>query len=147
MRRILLTAIRAYQRYLSPYKGFGCAYRLHTGRLGCSALGYRAIRRYGIVKGLSILRRRTYLCGVAHRRYAASPQRPPRAQRGDCDLGCDLPMDFAANLPGGKSCSNPGSYVSCCDCGSCDWPDRKKNKEQERGIHLPPRRRPASQRG
>ena len=45
------TAIGAYQRYLSPYKGFCCAYRAHTGRASCSALGARVIRRHGLLAG------------------------------------------------------------------------------------------------
>lgn len=147
MRAILLAAICGYQRYLSPHKGFCCAYRVHTGRSGCSALGYRAIRRYGAMSGLAVLRRRIYLCGVAHRRFTLPLQRPPRAQRGDCDPGCDFPCDFGGHASGGKSCSL-GHYLSCCDVGSCDWPERKKKgKEREQGIHLPSPRKASSQRG
>ena len=38
MRALALVAIGAYQRYVSPYKGFCCAYRAHTSRASCSAL-------------------------------------------------------------------------------------------------------------
>jgi putative component of membrane protein insertase Oxa1/YidC/SpoIIIJ protein YidD len=38
-REALLVAIRFYQRHVSPRKGYRCAYRVHTGRCGCSALG------------------------------------------------------------------------------------------------------------
>jgi putative component of membrane protein insertase Oxa1/YidC/SpoIIIJ protein YidD len=48
MHRAFLLAIGLYQKYLSPHKGFCCAYRTHTGRAGCSALGFRAVRRYGV---------------------------------------------------------------------------------------------------
>jgi len=44
MRKLVLAAITGYQTYLSPYKGFCCAYRVHTGRKSCSALGFRAVR-------------------------------------------------------------------------------------------------------
>lgn len=148
MRVIALLTIRAYQRYLSPLKGFCCAYGAHTGRRTCSALGYRAIQRYGVRGGLLILRRRLYLCGVAYRRHATPVPRPPRAQRGDCDLGCDLPCDLSPDLPGCKSGSSARNLISCCDCGSCDWPDRKKkDREQERGIHIPSYRGRSPQRG
>lgn len=139
MRRLVLAAISAYQRYMSPYKGFCCAYRTHTGRQSCSALGFRAVRRYGVIAGLAVLHRRTYLCGVAHRRFSPTHRRPHRAQRGDCDLGCDLPCDFNCDTPSGKSCSSITDFVSCCDCGSCDWPDRKrKGNEQEQYVYIPP---------
>lgn len=70
MRRFALEAIRIYQRHVSPRKGFSCAYRSHLGRFSCSTLGYRAIRRCGLLKGLAVLRQPTSLCAqtlVVHR--------------------------------------------------------------------------------
>ncbi|MDR2188187.1 MAG: membrane protein insertion efficiency factor YidD [Azonexus sp.] len=138
MRTLVLAAIKAYQRYLSPHKGFCCAYRHHTGRSSCSTLGFRAIRRYGVIDGVAVLRRRLYLCGVAHRRYGVMRRRPHRAQRGDC-LPCDLPCDPNCDF----SCDKPSNFVSdflnFCDCGDCNWPDRKsKGSEEEQHVHIPP---------
>jgi uncharacterized protein len=143
MRRIVLAAIHAYQRYVSPYKGFTCAYREHTGRASCSALGYRAIRRYGVFSGLALIRERTRLCGVAHRRYGCRP-RPPVSQRGSCDVGCDLPCAGGFDLPGGcdlpsaPSLARACDFLSCCDCGSCDWPRRRRDRSGEKYIYIPP---------
>lgn len=78
-RHIVLWAIRGYQRYISPYKGFSCAWRIHTGRCGCSAIGHRAIRRYGVLTGLAVLYQRLYLCGVAYRRFTLC--KPPSRQQ------------------------------------------------------------------
>lgn len=140
MRQLALATIAAYQRYLSPYKGFGCAYRIHTGHASCSVLGYRVIRRYGVIAGIALLRRRTYLCGVAHRRYSTAYQRPHRAQRGDCDLGCDLPCDFNFDLPSGKFCTSLPDFSGCCDCGGGS--DRKrKRSEPEKYVYIPPNTR------
>ena len=142
MRQLALATITAYQRYLSPYKGFGCAYRIHTGHASCSLLGYRVIRRYGVIAGIALLRRRTYLCGVAHRRYSTAYQRPHRAQRGDCDLGCDLPCDFNFDLPSSKSCSSLSDFSSCCDCGGGDGSDKKrKSSGPEKYVYIPPNTR------
>ena len=121
---LVISAIRFYQRRLSPHKGFCCAYRAHTGRQSCSTLGLRAVRRYGALTGLAVLRRRLYLCGVAHRRYGMA-RRPALAQRGDCD--CDLPCDFDFSGLG-----------SCVDCGSCDWGSGKKKDKDETRVHIPP---------
>ena len=40
-------AIIAYQRYVSPYKGFRCAYRARTGGWSCSEYARRLILRCG----------------------------------------------------------------------------------------------------
>ena len=45
---LALAAITLYQRFVSPRKGFSCAYRFHTGGPSCSVLGFRAVRRYGV---------------------------------------------------------------------------------------------------
>lgn len=140
MRDFVIGAITVYQRYLSPHKGFCCAYHHHTGRPSCSELGLRAVRRYGVLAGFAVLRERLYRCGVAHRRYAAALRRPHRRQRGDCDIGCDAPCDMNCDFPGGKSCEWAGNAANCCDCGSCDWPNRKdKRNDQEPYVHLPPK--------
>jgi len=133
MRAILLWAIHLYKRFISPHKGFACAYRVHTGRASCSTLGFRAIRHHGVVAGVSILRRRTYLCGVAHRRHTPC-RRPPAAQRGDCDPGCDLPCGHDCDLRGGDGLCD---LADCCDC---DWPKRKdkRRREKERYVYIPP---------
>ncbi|MDQ1813775.1 membrane protein insertion efficiency factor YidD [Massilia sp. CCM 9210] len=54
MKTLALSAIGFYQRHLSPYKGFRCAYCAYTGNASCSALGARAIRRYGVWDGLGV---------------------------------------------------------------------------------------------
>jgi putative component of membrane protein insertase Oxa1/YidC/SpoIIIJ protein YidD len=136
-----LGAIELYQRHVSPYKGFCCAYRVHTGHASCSALGKRAIRLYGLGKGLGVLRQRLYLCGVAHRRFGHTPAaRPLRYQRGDCDVGgCDFSPD--CDLPSGKSIGRVCDWLSCCgDLGSCDWPSSRRKKKDERDVRLPPQR-------
>ena len=56
LRCLALCAITFYQRCLSPAKGFSCAYRFHTGCQSCSVLGYRAIRRFGVWRGLYFCR-------------------------------------------------------------------------------------------
>lgn len=140
MRRAVLAAIRVYQRYVSPYKGICCAYREHTGRASCSALGYRAVRRHGVFAGLALIRQRTHRCGVAHRRYRN--QRVPmlHAQRGVCDIGCDLPCDGGCDLAGGGGFSKVCDFLSCCDWGGCDWPDRKRKSPQaEKHVYIPPK--------
>lgn len=144
MRLACLGAIRGYQRFVSPYKGFGCAYREHTGRASCSALGYRAVRRHGVRVGLALARRRMHLCGVVHRRRQEPGGALHRAtQRGLCDLGCDAPCDLGCDLPsGGTRWCRWLDPSCCCDAGSCDWPQRKRRdhwmRQQEKLVYIPP---------
>lgn len=101
MRRAAIAAIRAYQRHLSPRKGYGCAYRLVHGGSGCSGVGLRVIRRYGLAAGLLLLRERTRRCSAAHHQARAHRRLAAPHQRGDCDIGCldCLPCDAACDLP------------------------------------------------
>ena len=140
MREVLLAVIRLYKRFISPRKGFACAYRIHTGRRSCSSLGYRAVQLRGIAAGLAILQKRTSLCGVAQRRFS-SRLRPLPAQRGVCDLGCDLPCDLNCDLPSPRLLSGLCDLSSCCDCGSCDWPSRKSRNQSQREkyVYIPPK--------
>ncbi len=154
MKTLLLAAIRMYRRYLSPYKGFSCAWRIATGGESCSAYGYRVISRHGTKVGIGLLRRRMAACGDAHRHATASGQ-PRRAlppalhrQRGDCDIGCfdvsscDMPSCGKRNLL--------GFFVdlagnACCQ-GACDLADPtnwRKRKEAPGPTPKPlPRARP-----
>jgi uncharacterized protein len=138
-RSFCLWAIHLYQRHISPHKGFSCAYRVHTGRSSCSALGARAIRRFGVFPGIKMLQNRLHRCGVSHRRYAPPSMRPPSRQRGDCDVGCDLPCDSGCDGPSGKGLSRWCDLADCADACSCDWPQRK-NRKKDQDIYIPPKR-------
>lgn len=156
---LALAAIRFYQKSISPRKGFCCAYAAHTGRGSCSALGYRAISRYGVWRGLAVLDARLEKCGQAHRRRL--PRGALGRQAGFLDCGgcdapnCDLPGSCDApgcDLPGGcdvPSCDLPGNWRGCgrngvsvldtCgSCGDCDWRSRRKKKEREQYVVVSP---------
>lgn len=128
MRKIALAGITLYRRYLSPIKGFSCAYRLHRGGASCSAHGYRVIERYGVRTGLRLLRRRLNCCSRVHYEHATT--RPNlnasgmhRYQSGFCDAAFD-----ACNV-GSCACDilgNSGSFP----CDPTDWSRKKKNEKQ-----------------
>jgi putative component of membrane protein insertase Oxa1/YidC/SpoIIIJ protein YidD len=86
MRQLALCAIQLYRRYVSPYKGFSCAYRVHTGCASCSTLGYRAIRRYGLRNGLGILSHRLDRCSFAHGLSEKKRSSHRSSQAGFCDM-------------------------------------------------------------
>jgi putative component of membrane protein insertase Oxa1/YidC/SpoIIIJ protein YidD len=113
--RCSLAAIRAYQRHLSPRKGFSCALRGATGGRSCSAYGYRVIARCGLRKGLRLLRRRLDTCG-RQSRFGGGPL---SYQHGDCDPGCDVGCD-GGDLASGV-CDVLGNCGSGCGCDLGSW--------------------------
>ncbi|WP_230020426.1 membrane protein insertion efficiency factor YidD [Massilia sp. Bi118] len=135
--RLALAAIRGYQRWISPYKGYRCALCAVTGGESCSNYGFRVIERFGLRRGLGLLDRRFELCGHVHRRLAVAAQAPSRPhprspvrnpwrhkEQGVCDLPCDAP---GCDLPdlhchGGRACGGAGDLLDLASCG-CDIAD------------------------
>jgi putative component of membrane protein insertase Oxa1/YidC/SpoIIIJ protein YidD len=66
-RRGAVAAITGYQRYISPRKGFRCAYRVLTGGQSCSERIKRYIAKMGIAAGIRRARWQFALCREAHR--------------------------------------------------------------------------------
>jgi uncharacterized protein len=104
-------------------------------------LGLRAVRQHGALAGLALIRKRTRLCGITHRRFRKKVSRPLSAQHGVCDIGCDFPGDAGCDLPSGRGVTKFFDVIiSCCDCGGCDWPQRRsRSKEREKSIYIPPK--------
>ncbi|MCP2040581.1 putative component of membrane protein insertase Oxa1/YidC/SpoIIIJ protein YidD [Neisseria sp. HSC-16F19] len=117
-----LRLIRLYQRHLSPRKGYDCAYRVLHGGSGCSGVGYRLIRRYGLIRGYGALRRRFAHCRAARAQLYKRAVGAAYYQRGDCDL--PLPADCGHADVG--DCTNRidtrflADWLGCCDCGGLD---------------------------
>jgi putative component of membrane protein insertase Oxa1/YidC/SpoIIIJ protein YidD len=131
--RLALLAIRGYQRYLSPFKGFSCALCVATGGESCSAYGYRAIRRGGLQVGLRLLRQRLLLCGHVHRRRSVARHPLLHAQRGHCDLSCDVPTDLDC------ACDSLDTLSQFGDCSSVSrdwWRSRRGNRTSADTTHL-----------
>lgn len=138
MRTLALLAISGYQRYLSPHKGFCCAYREWTGARSCSALGKRVIQRYGLFNGVTLLRRRFDKCGAAAMRLAAR-----RSQSGFVDCACDIPTcDLpSCELPSGGCSSGLRDLSTCSDCAGCDCGDWKRDRHRQeklKEVYIPP---------
>ena len=126
MRVFALAAIRGYQRWISPHKGFCCALRAITGADSCSAYGYQVIERFGLRRGLGLLRRRLELCGHVHRSAApkAFAERPRLAirnpwrhkEQGHCDVLGDSPGCDLGHGQGGGACA-VSDLLDVATCG------------------------------
>jgi len=93
---VFASLITAYQRFISPHKGFVCAYRVCHGGQSCSAHAKAAFRQHGLVVGWRHMWRRFVLCAQAAEdiRQAkpgkgASGRRADYCAEGAC-LGCSL---------------------------------------------------------
>ena len=69
--RLALAGIGAYQRFLSPYKGFRCAHHACTGGMTCSNYGLFAIREHGLRAAIPRIRERLADCS----QYATDPMK------------------------------------------------------------------------
>jgi uncharacterized protein len=111
-----LTAIRGYQRFLSPRKGYGCAYRLRHGGTGCSGFARQAIATHGLIRALPLVRDRFRACHAAALAMDEDRGVPPRKKTRDRwwhwfdASGC---CDFHLC---GRGRAAPDSTPDGCDC-------------------------------
>ena len=115
MKQIALLMIVFYQRHISPHKGFSCAYRQHTGHASCSNLGYRAIRRFGVFKGIGVLKMRFSKCDEVHKIHYLFVQKI-KSQTGYCDLPCTL-----------DTLVEPCAADACANCSI--WPSSRTKQK------------------
>jgi putative component of membrane protein insertase Oxa1/YidC/SpoIIIJ protein YidD len=131
-------AIRDYQRYISPHKGFSCAHcKLHGGS-SCSGYFREIVAIEGLTKSLQLFPNRLAECREAYlilqsRKLAISKEDPEKStskkdkkthrtgeSECDCDDACDA-YDCCDTLTNNNS-------LSCDSCdtngdGSCDGGD------------------------
>ena len=69
---LTLLLISGYQQFVSPHKGWHCAYAALHGDASCSAYGKEAIARRGVIVGTRLLWERFDQCHAAAVALAAS---------------------------------------------------------------------------
>jgi putative component of membrane protein insertase Oxa1/YidC/SpoIIIJ protein YidD len=102
-RHIAIGGIGLYQRYISPYKGYACAYRVYYGGLSCSEYGRQVIADEGLVAGAVLLWQRFDECGEAATRAPNFPTRIHSMRCEECDsfpMSC-LPFN---KIPKNRRC-------------------------------------------
>lgn len=80
---LTVSAIRLYQRHISPIKGFRCAYGSEQGLKTCSAFGRHVFERYEASVAMSLLRRRFAACRQAYARLKIKMATPHASTRTD----------------------------------------------------------------
>jgi putative component of membrane protein insertase Oxa1/YidC/SpoIIIJ protein YidD len=138
MKYFALAAIKFYQRFISPYKGYRCAYSAMTGCKSCSVLGFRAIRRFGVLQGVVLLKQRLQRCAVAYHRYRKPSlpvmRGPLSAQRGFGDCGaCDLACT------GADACALLDGCAECASIGDCGLLRSRRRRQDDEYVVIPVR--------
>lgn len=146
MKELAIYFINFYQKFISPYKGFSCAYRVGTGKISCSGYGKIVINRFGLVKGVLLLKRRFIDCSICNKELKRKIEKEKidnfrfhNLQRGDIDCtGCDGLSDCSI----GDSCHLPTCSpcdllaIDKCvgdDCSifeDCGFESKEENKEK-----------------
>lgn len=86
-RRSAISGINAYQRHLSPRKGFVCPHRLLYGEVSCSEYVKRMVSRKGLLATASAAPARFRDCKVAAAQLSRN-----RAQGGCIIIPCCIPI-------------------------------------------------------
>ena len=117
-RFLALAIIRCYQKWISPHKGFRCAYQKFYRRESCSNFGLRVFEQHPPLAAWRLLRDRLGECKTAYDAFlAAEPQQEEpnnsRQQKGTkgksffyycqdsaCDIGANCCGDLLNSLLG-----------------------------------------------
>lgn len=68
--RILLFALEFYRRFISPIKGFKCAYGVETRTSTCSLVAKKALKEKPLTEALSEIADQLEACGDSARRIS-----------------------------------------------------------------------------
>ncbi|MEO0864779.1 MAG: membrane protein insertion efficiency factor YidD [Pseudomonadota bacterium] len=137
--RVALGGIWAYQRYLSPRKGYACAHRVAHGGTGCSGYAKQLIRDRGLIAALPGIRARFAACKrTAQQMHADREEQQDKDRRrkrrrehwfdtcatGFCGASL-VPCGSSANTSptetGSSTCTHCSNPLDGCDgCSACD---------------------------
>ena len=116
MRHFFIFLITLYQKYLSPHKGFSCAYACYHHSLSCSAMVKNIIAEHGVIAGWPLIKQQFLNCHLAYqlleterekqererrersRRRNRRPQRECFSRQDKCDCALEL-GDCVPDLP------------------------------------------------
>ncbi|HTW96462.1 MAG TPA: membrane protein insertion efficiency factor YidD [Candidatus Methylomirabilis sp.] len=127
-------SITVYQKFISPHKGYHCAYAAWHHDISCSEYGKREIAGEGVIKGLILLRQRFAECHSAARLICLAKQNGCSASAADssttekkesccctCWNGCGEKVGEGGEKVNDKVCnSSCGRSCGCDDDGGCD---------------------------
>jgi len=124
-RFVSIQLIEGDQKYISPRKGFSCAYRIQQGGESCSQYAKRQIQKRGLLNAIALVGRRFQACKAAgltlqSRAYSVGNQRYL--------IGTIRGKYIVAKADGGDcatACSGCVEVTACCYYCSGDNPDNR----------------------
>jgi putative component of membrane protein insertase Oxa1/YidC/SpoIIIJ protein YidD len=125
-------AIRGYQRWISPYKGFRCAHRLLHGRHSCSEFARLAILEHGVVDAWPGIRQQFGECRAA----ALFLRDQRRASLNSSDSDSDAEPETEGYELGGSDESDPNDRT--IDDRFYDESEKKRKRLAELPSHESP---------
>lgn len=95
IRFLSIGCIKLYQKFISPKKGFGCAYRIKHGGTGCSGAIIKIIEENSILDWRKLIKKRFNDCKLAAEEIKKDGSKKCKkckeCKAGDaCDFGCDV---------------------------------------------------------
>lgn len=125
--------IHFYQKFISPHKGFCCAYRKYSGGRSCSHYAVVAVRRFGVSALWLSLPKRLDDCKISAIRMEEKKEHGCSKYCDYCESieMCQSCKDCSGDLSCGNSCDMPDSLPcpDSCDCG-CDGIYKKFGNHQ-----------------
>ena len=112
VRTVAASTITGYQRYLSPHKGFQCAYRARFGGASCSEAVKLFILDHGLLGAYPLIRERFLGCSAAFE-LLCSESAPEEDDPDDNEYKeCPLSNRKYWESPDAICCA--GSTAGCC---------------------------------
>ena len=90
MKQLIVIFIEIYQKFISPRKGFCCAYKVVKGGRSCSEYGKYSISTFGVFKGSKLLMKRFQLCGRVYKVTQEDQKDDKERKNNDDVLNCFL---------------------------------------------------------
>ena len=123
--RSILLIIRGYKCYISPHKGFVCAYRKLYDRQSCSSYFYSCIVNHNLSTASNLFQQRLIDCKQASAilkadaNYRQTQRRRKNYRNNEC-LDCGSWIDLSFFLPDCDDCGCDcdGNF---CEFGGCDF--------------------------
>ena len=81
MRYFFIFLITLYQKYISPYKGFRCAYAACHDSKSCSAIIKNIIAEHGLLAGWPLIKQQFNNCHLAYQALETEREKRERQKR------------------------------------------------------------------
>jgi len=101
--KLSIIIINLYQKYISPHKGYCCAYRVDTGEDSCSQYAKVTIEEHGLFSAFPHIREQFDRCRFSAERLKAKHKKKSKDDGkiyDECIPGCD-------------------AFSTCHDIGNC----------------------------